>query len=395
MTACLSDLGARLLAARERVGLSQEDVGLLAGQPRTVISNWETGDRRPNSAALTKLSLIYRTPVEELLGTPSSADRPAFDAMLFRTAGDRLAGAARYEIERFLQFLDDYAELLTSLGEPPGLQRAPFSIRDGFASKEDVRRRAEDARTFLRLGPGPIGDLGAVADLAGISVYHAPLGGNLDATISGAFLPHDRVGFAVLVNAQTTPGRRQFTLAHELAHALFHGRRLYVGWLGRPEAVERFADQFAAEFLVPTASLRAAVEAIGLTKVRDPEVAVHLQRYFRVSYAMLLVRLRAARLADDEDVEAMRQIHPVHVAERLGYSVARDEWSQDPDAWGLARFPKRFLRLLRRAFDEGRITLSSASAITGLSDLDLEQSLRDTPATRTDNDDFAALSASA
>ncbi len=232
-------------------------------------------------------------------------------------------------------------------------------------------------------------------DLAGISVYHAPLGGDLDATISGAFLPHDRVGFAVLVNAQTTPGRRQFTLAHELAHALFHGRRPYVGWLGRPEAVERFADQFAAEFLVPTASLRAAVEAIGLTKVRDPEVAVHLQRYFRVSYAMLLVRLRAARLADDEDVEAMRQIHPVHVAERLGYSVARDEWSQDPDAWGLARFPKRFLRLLRRAFDEGRITLSSASAMTGLSDLDLEQSLRDTPATRTDNDDFAALSASA
>src|SRR6266487_4029012 len=83
-------------------------------------------------------------------------------------------------------------------------------------------------------------------------IYLAPLGGDLRGTVSGAFLPHDEVGFSILVNAQTTPGRRQFTLAHELAHALFHGRRPYVGWLGRPEAVERFADQFAAEFLVPT-----------------------------------------------------------------------------------------------------------------------------------------------
>ena len=71
MTALSSDLGARLLAARERVGLSQEDVGLLVGQPRTVVSNWETGERLPNSAALVKLSLIYRSPVEELLGTAS------------------------------------------------------------------------------------------------------------------------------------------------------------------------------------------------------------------------------------------------------------------------------------------------------------------------------------
>lgn len=394
MTKPFPDLGARLLRGRERVGLSQDEVGLLVGQPRTVISNWETSDRRPNSAALIKLSSVYRTPIEELLGAPPS-ERPAFDAMLFRNAGDRLAGAARFEIERFLEFLDDYAELLQPLDEPPGLQNAPFSIREGFASKEDIRRRAEDARTFLRLGPGPIGDLGAITDLVGISVYHAPLGANLNTTISGAFLPHDRVGFAILINAETTPGRRQFTLAHELAHALFHGGRPYVGWLGRPEAVERFADQFAAEFLVPIASLRAAAESVGLTKVRDPEVAVHLQRYFRVSYAMLLVRLRAARLADDEDIEAMRQVHPVHVAERLGYSIAPDEWSQEPDAWGLARFPKRFLRLLRRAFDQGLITLSGASAMTGLSDLDLEQSLKDIPATPTDKDDFDALSASA
>ena len=361
MTKPNQSLGAALAIARERAGFSQEEVAILVGQQRPVISNWENGTRSANAQQLAKLAAIYRTPLAELLGADEK-ERPNFERLLFRDAGDRLDTPAKYEIQRFLAFLDSYGELLESLGEPAGMKASPFSLRDGFLGKSDIRRKAEEARAYFRLGSGPVGDITGLADLHGITVYLAALGADLKSTVSGAFLAHDR---------------RQFTLAHELGHALFHGGGVYVDYYGRREADEKFASAFAAEFLVPTQSLRATVEAYELKKVRDPEVVVHLQRLFRVSYAMMLVRLGDANLASAEDIERLRDVHSVHLAERLGYSIEPDEWQQDPDRLGMGRFPRRFLRLLRRAANDGRVSISAAASLMGLAEEDVEDFLDD------------------
>ena len=152
----------------------------------------------------------------------------------------------------------------------PGLMEPPLALREGRYTKDDVRRKAEEARSFFRLGNGPVGDLTALADIFGISVYLAPLGRSLADTVSGASLIHPEVGFSVLINGQTTPGRRQFTLAHELGHALFHRGSVEVSFPGRREANERFADEFAGEFLVPADSLQTTVEHLRLEKSRIP-----------------------------------------------------------------------------------------------------------------------------
>lgn len=386
-------LAVRLRTIRERLGFSQDDVASLTGQPRPVVSNWETGVRRPNSHQLDKLAKIYRTSLDELLGGYSE-DKPDFESLMFRDAGDRLDAKGRFEIQRFLAFLDAYGDLLEALDEPPGLSHSPFALHEGFTSKEDIRRRAEDARAYFRLGPGPITSLDSVADVAGITVYRAPLGADLRGTVSGAFLPHDRVGFSILINGETTPGRQQFTLAHEIAHALFHGDRLYVNFFGRRERAERFANTFAGEFLVPTQHLRATVEALGASKLSDPEAVVHLQRYYRVSYDMMLVRLSQANLILHDDILHLREIRPVNLAARLGYPIEHDEWAQDPEGWGLTRFPPRLLRLLRRSYAEGKITIGGAAAMTGLAAEDIEELLTDLP-DREGEDEFEYLSESA
>ncbi|MGH2964017.1 MAG: helix-turn-helix domain-containing protein [Solirubrobacterales bacterium] len=371
MTPPATDLPQALASARERVGFTQDDVAALIGQQRPVISMWESGEREPNSHQLSKLSAIYRIPLDELLGA-EERPRVEFEQLLFRDAGDRLDARGKAEIQGYLGFLDDYAGFLDALGEEPGLMEPPFHLSRGFTTREDIRRKAQDARALFGLGTGPVGDLLSLADRIGITVYLAPLGDDLKRTVSGAFVPHGGVGFSILINAETTPGRRQFTFAHELGHALFHGDALYVDYFGRREAGERFANAFAAEFLVPAQSLRSAVEAFGEVRIRDPETVVHLQRYFGVSYLTMLVRLGAAGLADAPDIERMRQVAPVRLAESLGYSTEPDEWMQSPRRWGLARFPRRFLRLLRRAFDAERITLSGASAMTGVAQEEIE-----------------------
>lgn len=386
-------LAARLRTIREGLGFSQDDVASLTGQPRPVVSNWETGARRPNSHQLDKLAKIYRTSLDELLGGRSQP-KPDFQSLMFRDAGDRLDAKGRFEIQRFLAFLDAYGDLLEALDEPPGLSHSPFALHEGFMSKDDGRRRAEDARAYFRLGPGPITSLDSVADVAGITVYRAPLGSDLLGTVSGAFLPHDRVGFSILINGETTPGRQQFTLAHEIAHALFHGDRLYVNFFGRRERAERFANTFAGEFLVPTHHLRATVEALGASKLTDPETVVHLQRYYRVSYDMMLVRLSQANLILPDDIPRLREIRPVNLAARMGYFTEPDEWAQDPEGWGLTRFPPRLHRLLRRAYGEGKITIGGAAAMTGLAAEDIEELLTDQP-DREGEDEFEYLSESA
>jgi Zn-dependent peptidase ImmA (M78 family)/transcriptional regulator with XRE-family HTH domain len=369
------ELAGRLADARTRAGFSQEEVAALLHVQRPIVSYWETGERTPNSRQLSQLASIYRLELEHLVGDSEPPVRPDFQALMFRDAAELLDAHGKYEIQRFFGFLDAYGAFLEALGEPPGLRQSPLSIGAGFSSREDVRRKAEEARVRLRLGSGPIPDLSGVMDAAGITVYRGRLGADLESTVSGAFVNHDAVGFAVLVNSQTTPGRRRFTMAHELAHALFHGdgMTVSVSFRGRREALERFANAFAAEFLVPITALRSAVEAFGASKVTDAETVVHLQRLFDVSYAMMLVRLRAANLLTPADDERLRRVQPVHLAQRRGYATDADEWEQDPERWGLASFPRRFLRLLRRALDEGLITVSGAAEMTGLALDDIEE----------------------
>ncbi len=382
-----TELGDRLARARDQVGLTQEEVALLVRQPRPVVSNWEQGERHPNEQQLTKLAAIYRMPLEHLLGSVEHP-RPEFEQLFFRDAGERLNGEAKYQIQRFLGFLDAYGAFLETLNEEPGLMEPPLALRDGRHTKDDVRRKAEEARSFFRLGNGPVGDLAALADVFGISVYLAPLGSSLAETVSGASLIHPEVGFSVLINGQTTPGRRQFTLAHELGHALFHRGSAEVTFPGRREAEERFADAFAGEFLVPTYSLQTTVEHLGLGKVEDPETVIHLQRYFNVSYEMILNRLRFAGLMTSKDYERCRSVRPVYLAEQLGYATHIDEWTQDAERWGLGRYPRRFLRLLRRAFSEELITISGAATMTGLAAEDIEELLRDVPVSSGDGNEY-------
>lgn len=273
-------------------------------------------------------------------------------------------------LREFVEFLDAYSELADAAKFPVrGMHQSPFVSGAGFESGDDARRKAEEVRAYLRIGLGPIGDIDALCELLGVTVYRAPLGEDLSRTVSGAFYDHPAVGFAILVNLDMTPGRRRFTVAHELAHALFHGNdSKYIVSTARKPPRERFADAFAGEFLMPTEGVRRVMEEQGFgPRIEDPSGVIQLQRFFDVSYVTALVRLRQAKFVTQERFDKFKLVRPVLLARSLGFEIGEEEHRPRPDLWRLERFPSRFRRLLRLALQRGVLSVPSAAALTRLS----------------------------
>lgn len=361
-------LAERLVEARVLSGYSQEDGANFLGVSRAMVSYWEAGSRRPNDRQLRALARLYGVDLEKLLGEEPLFDRERIADMMFRGAEEELPPDARRGLREFESFLDAYARMADALNTKiHGLSDSPFPVRAGFDRAEDARRKAEEVRAHLRLGLGPI-DVDDACEMLGVTVLRAPLGSDLTATISGAFFAHPRVGYSILVNLEMTPGRRRFTVAHELAHALFHSDRNWILSFPSSNPTERFADAFAGEFLMPTEGIRRVMEEQGFGfRISDPSEVVHLQRYFSVSYGTALVRLLQARMLSRTQYEEYKRLRPVLFARALGYDVDPEEYGQDPEEWRLRRYPPRFLRLLRAAIQQDLVSVSSAAELVGVS----------------------------
>lgn len=100
------DMGARLRAAREYLGLSQDLVSKHLGVPRPAVSAMEHGQRKVSSLELKKLARLYGRPVSYFLG---ESEEPVLDtdkvsAALFR-ATQALSEDDRVQVLLFAEFL--------------------------------------------------------------------------------------------------------------------------------------------------------------------------------------------------------------------------------------------------------------------------------------------------
>jgi Zn-dependent peptidase ImmA (M78 family)/transcriptional regulator with XRE-family HTH domain len=373
------DLGPALVHARERAGLTQDDVAAALGLSRQIIGYWEQGKRKPRTEQMFQLAALFRTNVAGLISISGQAERAAVQtaAMLYRRSSVELDDTARDGIASFVTFLDFYADLADKMGrDVTGMRRSPFLPGDGYGEYAvDARRKASEVRHYLGLGQGPIADIDSVCATLGITVYRARLGDDLNSTISGGFYNHPSVGFAIVINLDMTRGRRRFTAAHELAHALLHSGNdaIVVSDSGhRGDQRETYADTFAGEFLMPEEGIRRALESLGAgPKVEDVEPVIHLHRMFNVSYITALVRLRQANLITTTALHKLRSLPPIRTAARMGYSVA-GEWPLPQHSF-LDRFPLKFRNLLGDALTRGVVGRSSTEQALRLKSSEIDE----------------------
>jgi Zn-dependent peptidase ImmA (M78 family)/transcriptional regulator with XRE-family HTH domain len=320
-----SGFGIRLRQARELAEYSQQEIAEILGVVRETVSYWENDRRVPSAVQLARLAEAYGVTTGSLLGTEPPLVASEEHELVYRGLRQQ-PPRTKAAIGRWLAFLDDWADLLASCGiDLPGRSVAPkreWRAAEAIRDSRLAPRLAQDVRAYYGLGSDAIPDLLAFLDREGVLVYRVALDPIGDGEgVSGVTYNHPRLGSCILVNTHTTPGRQTFTLAHEFAHALFHYQeRGLVSRAGDPDRTERFADAFAAHFLVPGDALGRQVLQLPYGEVASAFDVIALHRYFRVSYATMLNRLRSEGLLTLAQYEEYQGYSPSHLARRLGFT---------------------------------------------------------------------------
>lgn len=359
-------LGAAVRRARDRVGLTQEELAERAGFPNSqTVSDIERGLRDVKARELHRIAKILHTSYDVLLGVRAE---PAAHVLWRRGTQD----VPRAQEAQFLERASRYAMLeeLCDLPAPEPLPDFPFDPERAWYPEVDALANRV-ART-LDLGSRPATSLVKVLEERfRVKVFYADLLGD-----ESAACVRDAFGAAVLMNAHQAPWRRNYNFAHELFHLVTWDSvaRAWPQEGGEPawaEQLERFANSFASHLLLPADELGEQYRARCRDgRVPDPDL-VELAREFDVSTQALVFRLKFLRLLSAEEADATLERPSFR---KLDRSTMADRWIKPQTG-----LPDRYVRLAYLAHAKGRITVARLAEFleTSVSELAAQDLERD------------------
>lgn len=335
----------------------------------------EAGHREPSRATLIRMGNLYRRPlvVFYLAEPPRTADRGAdfrgpasavspedagrLDALLrnIRARQALLRGALEEEEEdRTLAFVgslrqsDGRRAAVESLRAVVGLDLGEFrKARDAAGAFEVLRASVERAGVCVLLQ----GDLGS---------HHT----RLDVDLFRGFAVSDPVTPFVVINPNDARAAWSFTLLHETTHLLL-GQTGYGNRWADTE-VERFCDDAAGEFLLPTDELR--VHDFG--RLGDIEaITAEIARFAEernLSPAMVAYRAhRTGSLAASQYRTLADHFRALWLAERGRRRAAGRERTAGPSFYTVRRhrLGKRLPDLVRRMMRSDALSTTRAARV--------------------------------
>jgi len=348
----LHALAERVVAARKVAKITQESAADHLGMSRPTYIAIEKGMRRPRPDELVKLAELYNEPVSRLLRQEKrpSASQPHLRSELEASA----QGEAEIEtaISKLLAFVDDYKYLESLAGEKP-LEDFPPQVRIPAGPIEQFAEFcAQDERERLNLGAHqPIYTIRNVLEDAGLHVFSDRLHSNL----AGLYVFVVDFGYCILINSTHPRERRRWTVAHEYGHFLVDREKPGIDFLKpaqRKSSSERFADSFAAAFLMPEVGLRRRfyddVDRTGDFKVGN---LCRMADFFAVSLMAMALRLESLNLLPRGSWDTIKGSGvPVSALRRESGVIP----SQDEDSVEL--YPKRYKSLAIQAFNAEQLS---------------------------------------
>ena len=363
-------IGEKIKNLRESDGLTQEEVAEKVGVSKEFISMVESGKRNPSLEVLSKIASIFSMEASYFI----DAKREDF-ALALRTA--EVEEKDKEEIMKFKDFCEDYYFLEKATGEilpslTPIYPDPPSSILSDFGQTyRYAEKLALDERRRLSLGDEPIRDIFLLVETQCVRVVKINM---VDSSVDGAFIySRDKGGF-MLINSSLSKGRQVFTAAHEYCHYLKDREKGYPvcqiianGSEEPKKPIERIANLFAANFLVPETTVSKLVGLYAKNRLEADEV-VYIKRYFGVSYQAMLYRLKDLGYIRRPRLEELLQIDPATVEEALfGFT---EESIKEPD-----RLPERYCKLAVQAYKKGKISFEKLAELLKVDSVELKERL--------------------
>jgi Zn-dependent peptidase ImmA (M78 family) len=201
------------------------------------------------------------------------------------SAKEKIRLEAQIDILRLL-----YDKLLKSV-DIPAARFPSLGINNNF-SPSDI---AGLAREFYSIGRGPLKTLISVLEKNGIAVIYIDVN---SAKFDGMTVYTDSNYPLIILNKNMPNDRKRFTIAHELGHQIMHlpfrfEFDLYDRINKDPNTLEKEADMFASEFLLPEKDCRNELFNLSYQKLSD------MKLYWKVSKKAIIYKAKTLGCIDE------------------------------------------------------------------------------------------------
>ena len=306
----LRQLGSKCRRIRDEIlGITLEDAAERTGIEPHRLDAIEGGRDEPTGDEVLILADVYGEPVDYFITSERSASiEKASD--LYRMYGDSFSPQDRQNIQEFLRLCRMEDEIESLLGARPRV----FDFQPGPTNsylKIHGRLTAEKLRRDMGMGDRPLDNPFGLGRTLGCHVFRRALH---NSSVSGLTLHHDSFGPCILVNYIEDTYRQNFSVVHELCHALLDNDCNVTVTFQR-ESDEKVLDRqrrewransFAAHLLFP----QGVRERMALGRTREEHVASILREAanFKVNPVVVLFALREASRLTQEQVEGYKAL---------------------------------------------------------------------------------------
>lgn len=281
----------RLRDIRILKGYTVEYVASQLGVTKQAVSKYETGRMIPSSDVLNRIADFFSLPQSYLTKEEMLPDKRS---LIFYRKNNRTPNReieeAQVTLKWFYEMIDACNEYIT-----------PLRIPD-LSEKMTIEEKAYAVRKFWNIGEQPIEDLSFLLKNNGFYIFTTKMGND---KIDGYSQLIGEYPIIVLNESRGNKERKNFSLAHELAHLILHVNSTTES----DESMEKQADLFAACFLMPETEFSKEVVR------KDADAFIALGERWHVSPQAAVER--CDRLGLSEGNQEVKRAHKEYLLQRL------------------------------------------------------------------------------
>ncbi|WP_337017946.1 XRE family transcriptional regulator, partial [Oceanobacillus massiliensis] len=298
-------VGENLTNLRIMHGYSRKQLSDILGVTEQAVWQYENNYTSPKMQVINELKQVFNVKnkyfyTNDVLKKTNKTETVNVMNIAYRSKIMNVVSKTQAEAKH-IEYLDTFVDYLTAKVRYPTMQI--IRLRDEVISylnnsTDDrlvqINKVAELARKKLGFRNDTNEDLMFLVEKSGVFIFEKALGEEIDAY---SLWTNNERPYIILGNMKRSASRRNFDIAHELAHILLHYRIEFTN-LDRKEHknIENEANIFAGTFLLPEDEFRNDMKDI--LHITNPDAYIDLKKKWSVSLQVLGYRAAKLRIIE-------------------------------------------------------------------------------------------------